>query len=322
MLQKPNNMLKYTNLYLFVIIVIVFSILSPQFLSFSNLANVLIQGSAIAIIAIGMTYVLLTAGIDLSVGSVMFLTGVIGGKLILSGVPIWVTCIVMIIIGLVFGLMNGLFVTRFKLIPFIVTLSTYYIGRGLGLQISETRAINLPETFTNLGSATLLAIPVPILVLFIVVIFAHFVLEYSVLGRHIYALGNNKEKAIKAGIRVKRLLLLVYLISGGLAVIGGLVALSQLGAVSPTFGFQYEFMAIAAAVLGGTSLFGGKGSVPGTIAGAYIIQSLQSGLVMINADPYLYPIITGLVIYVLVMIDGIRNHSRINFSQGLRLFRR
>ncbi len=263
------------------------------------------------IIATGMTFVLLTAGIDLSVGSVMFVAGVVSGKLVVGGLSIWLAGPLILIIGILFGLLNGVFIIKLKIVPFIVTLATFFAGRGLGLFISETRAVNLPETFLQIGSAKILGIPFPVIIMIVVVALSQFVLDRTVFGKQIYAVGNNQEKSAKAGIQVNRILLGVYLICGFCAALGGLVAIAQLGAVSPTFGFQSEFVAIAAAVLGGTSLFGGKGKVfPGTLVGALLIQSIQSGLVIVNADPYLYPLITGTIIFLIVLADSQQNYRR------------
>ena len=310
--KVTEKILDYASIGLFVLILIIFGLLSPQFLTLQNLVNVLIQASSLAIIATGMTFVLLTAGIDLSVGSVMFLAGVISGKMVVAGTPLWVACILVLITGIVYGFMNAVFIYRFRIIPFIVTLATFYMGRGLGLYLSDTRAVNLPESFLQIGTARILGIPFPVMVLIIVVAAAHLVLTKTPFGRQVYAVGNDQEKARKAGLAVNKILLSVYLICGFCAATGGLVAIAQLGAISPTFGFQSEFVAIAAAVLGGTSLFGGKGRVfPGTVVGAIMIQALQSGLVMVNADPYLYPLITGAVIFLIVLIDSIRHRERI-----------
>jgi ribose transport system permease protein len=303
-----NKILDNSSIVLFLLIFTIFSVLSPQFFTLKNAINILIQSSSLAIVAVGMTFVLLTAGIDLSVGSIMFLAGVISGKMVLSGTPVWTACGLVILIGLAYGFLNAVIISRFKIIPFIVTLSTFYVGRGLGLFISETRAINLPEAFLAIGSAKILGIPSPVLILAIVIITAHIFLTKTSFGRQIFAVGNSPEKAKKAGLPVNKILLVVYIICGFCAALGGLVSLAQLGAVSPTFGLQSEFMAIAAAVLGGTSLFGGKGNVlPGTLIGAITIQSIQSGLVIVNANPYIYPLITGGVIFLIVLIDSVRN---------------
>ena len=274
-----------STIILLAVVVLIFSLLSPGFFSTQNFVNILVQASALTIVATGMTFVLLTAGIDLSVGSVMFITGVVSGKLVVAGMSIWLAGPLIVVIGILFGLLNGVFIIKLKIVPFIVTLATFFAGRGLGLLISETRAVNLPETFLQIGSAKVLGIPFPVLVMILVVAVGQFILN--------------------------KVLLIVYLICGLCAAVGGLVAIAQLGAISPSFGFQSEFTVIAAAVLGGTSLFGGKGKIfPGTLVGALLIQSIQSGLVFVNADPYLYPLITGTIIFLIVLADSQQNYRR------------
>ncbi len=310
------SVLNYATPILFALIILTFSLLSPHYFSAQNLLNVLVQASSLGIIATGMTFVLLTAGIDLSVGSIMFLAGVVSAQMVVSGQPLWLAGLVVMAVGLIFGLVNAVLVFRVRIVPFIVTLATFYVGRGLGLFLSETRAINLPESFLQLGAARLLGIPFPVFVLLGVVLAGHGVLTYTAFGRQIYAVGHSAEKARKAGLPVNRILLSVYLISGFCAALGGLVAIAQLGAVSPTFGYQSEFVAIAAAVLGGASLFGGKGTVlPGTLVGALFIQALQSGLVIVNANPYLYPLITGGVIFLIVMIDSLQHRQQLRLRR-------
>lgn len=305
-----NLVTRNSTLVLLLLVVVLFSSLSDGFLNTRNFVNILIQVSGLAIVAAGMTLVLITAGIDLSVGSVMFLAGVVSGKLVTGGAAIWVAIPVIFLVGLVMGWINGLSIVRFKVVPFIVTLATLYMGRGLGLYISGTRAVNLPESFLTIGSLKILGIPLPVIIMIVVLAALHLVLSSTTFGRQLYAIGNSREKSVKAGIRVNSILLKVYLISGLCAAVGGFVAIAQLGAVSPSFGHQNEFMAIAAAVLGGTSLFGGRGAVfPGTFIGALLIQTIQNGLVIINADPYLYPMITAALIFVIVLVDSHRNRT-------------
>ena len=296
---------QYSTLILLVLVVALFSSLSDGFFNLRNFVNILIQVSGLAIVAAGMTLVLITAGIDLSVGSVMFLAGVVSGKIVTAGAPIWLAVPVILAVGALMGWLNGISVVRFKIVPFIVTLATLYMGRGLGLYISETRAVNLPDSFLAIGTMKVLGIPLPIVIMILVLVVLHLVMSKTTFGRQLYAVGNSRKKSVKAGIRVNNLLMKVYLISGLCAAIGGFVAIAQLGAVSPSFGNQSEFVAIAAAVLGGTSLFGGKGGIfPGTFIGALLIQTIQNGLVIVNADPYLYPLITAALIFVIVLVDS------------------
>ncbi|MBI3414842.1 MAG: ABC transporter permease [Verrucomicrobia bacterium] len=191
----------------------------------------------------------------------------------------------------------------------MATLATLYIGRGAGRWITQTRAMNLPDSFLALGSAKWLGVPLPLWMAGTVVVLAQLVLSHTPFGRQLYALGHNVEAAKKAGLRTTRLLAAVYVICGACAGLGGILALSQLGAVSPKFGELYEFDAITAAVLGGTSLFGGRGRVfPGTVLGAVLLKSIFNGLVIVQADPYLYPLITSAIIFVAVLLDSLRNN--------------
>jgi ribose transport system permease protein len=174
--------------------------------------------------------------------------------------------------------------------------------------MTETRAMNLPESLLQIGSARVAGAPVPILVFLLVLAAAHITLTETPFGRQVYATGNDREAAQKAGVNTKRSIFLAYVISGLCAAIGGLVSVAQLGAVSPTFGNQREFASVAAAVLGGTSLFGGRGKVfPGTVVGAILIQTVENGLVIINADPYLYPLVMSSIIFLAVGADSLRH---------------
>jgi ribose transport system permease protein len=213
----------------------------------------------------------------------------------------------MLAVGLLAGVVNALLVVRLRVLPFVVTLSTLFLGRGLALWITQTRAMNLPGAFLRLGSERLLGVPVPVIVLGLVLVVAHLVLRSTPFGREVYAVGHDPAAARRAGLPVERRLAAAYLVSGGCAALGAMLALAQLGAVSPTFGRDKEFAAIAAAVLGGTSLFGGRGQVlPGALLGALLIQTVENGLVVLNADPYLYPLVTSAVIFAAVLTDGLR----------------
>jgi ribose transport system permease protein len=295
-----------------------FGIKSPAYWSSGNIVNILVQSSSTAIVAVGMTIVLLTGGIDLSVGAIMFISAAIAGKLVLGDlvptlprVPPAAAVLLIVPLGVAFASINAALIAGLRMMPFIVTLATLYIGRGLALQLTETRALNLPDSLLSFGHMRILGIPAPILLLALAVASAHVLMMHTPFGRQVYAYGNNPEAARKAGIRTRRLLVVVYLISGLYAAIGGIVAVTQLGAVSPKFGERYEFAAIAAAVLGGTSLFGGRGNVfPGTLLGAVLIQSVESGLVMVNADPYLYPLVTAGIVFVAVLLDRAAHRGR------------
>ena len=305
-----QRLLDFAPLLLFVAVLAFFGMQSGKFLEPRNLVNIVVQASSTGIVAVGMTFVLLTAGVDLSVGAIMFVAAAIAGKMALAGWPLPLALLVMVGVALVFGAFNAFFVTRVRVAAFIVTLATLFIGRGLGLSITETRALNLPDSFLQIGSARFLSVPLPAWLFAAVLIIAHLVLTRTPFGRQIFAVGHDAEMAKKAGIRTGRILAAVYLISGVCAAIAAMVTLGQLGAVSPKFGEQKEFAAIAAAVLGGTSLFGGRGNVlPGTLLGALLIQAIENGLVILNADPYLYPMITSAVIFIAVWLERLHNRA-------------
>lgn len=289
-------------------VLVVFSRMSAQFLTPRNFMNVLVQASSLTVVATGMTFVLLAAGIDLSVGSVMFVAAALAGKIVLAGYGLPIALAVILLVGLICGMLNAFFITRLNMLAFVVTLALQYVERGLGLMITQTRAMNLPESLLRLGAASVLGIPLPVVILIVVLAAAHTVLTRTVFGRHIYAVGNDLQAAHKAGIRVRRVIAGVYIICGLCAGLGGIISVAQLGAVSPTFGNQKEFGAIAAAVLGGTSLFGGRGSVfPGTFLGAVLVQVVENGLVIVNADPYFYPLVTSAIIFLAVLMDSLRH---------------
>ena len=294
-------------LVLFACVLALFGARSAAFLSGGNLLNIAVQASSTAVVAVGMTFVLVTGGVDLSVGAVMFVAAAVAGKLLLAGQPLALALAAMLGIGLGAGALNALLVVQLRILPFVVTLATLFLGRGLALWITQTRAMNLPAGFLRLGTGRVLGVPAPVLVLGAALLLAQLVLRATPFGRELYAIGRDAAAARKAGLRVASRLRAVYLICGGCAALGGILALAQLGAVSPTFGRDKEFAALAAAVLGGTSLFGGRGQVlPGTLLGALLIQTVENGLVVLNADPYLYPLITSAVIFVAVLGDSVR----------------
>jgi ribose transport system permease protein len=301
------RLLDYSSLAVFAAVFLVFGLMSRQFLEPQNLVNILVQSSSIGVAAVGMTLVLLTAGVDLSVGSVMFIAVAVAGKMIYGEVPLVPAFLLALAVGAGCGAINALVITWLGVIPFIATLALLFAGRGFGLWLTNTRAMNMPDEVTQLGTERFFGIPLPVIVLVCVCLSAHLMLTRTPLGRHIYAVGSDIAAARKAGLRVGGILFTVYVLSGVCAALAGLIALTQTGAVSPSFGQQREFAAIAAAVLGGTSLFGGRGSVlPGTLIGAVLIQTVENGLVILNADPYLYPLVISGIIFLAVLLDSTR----------------
>lgn len=307
LLPSVASLLNIAPWLLFFTVFASFGLMAPRFLEAKNLANILLQCASTGIVAVGMTFVLLTAGVDLSVGAVMFVAAAVAGKLALHGAPLSLALAAIIGVGLMGGLLNAFFIARLRIAAFIVTLATLYLGRGFALWLTQTRAMNLPESFLRLGASKWIGVPVPVWIFAIVLLVAHLILARTPYGRQVYAVGHSVEAARKAGLNTRFLIASVYLVSGFCAALGGIVALAQLGAVSPTFGVNKEFGAIAAAVLGGTSLFGGRGKVlPGTLLGSVLIQTIDNGLVIINADPYLYPLVSSIIIFLAVLLDGMR----------------
>jgi ribose transport system permease protein len=311
MTASRQTLLRLAPALLFAATLAFFGLQSGKFLDPHNLVNILVQASSTGIVAVGMTFVLLTAGVDLSVGAIMFIAAAIAGKMALAGSPLPLALGAMFVVSLLMGAFNAFFITRVRLSAFIVTLAVLFIGRGLALQITETRAINLPDSFLLLGSWTFLRVPLPGWLFAIALLISHLVLTRTPFGRHVYAVGHDINAAKKAGLPTARIIFAVYLISGACAAIAAMVSLGQLGTVSPKFGEGKEFAAIAAAVLGGTSLFGGRGNVwPGTFLGAILIQTIENGLVILNADPYLYPMVISAVIFIAVLLESLRNRAQ------------
>ena len=302
------KLLKNTPIILFIVVFTIFGILSPKFFRYENFENIATQASYIGIIAVGMTFVLLTGGIDLSVGAVMYLSAATAGVLIEKGVPVGIALMIAVLIGIVFGCINAFAIIKLRILPFVVTLSTMVAGRGFGLLITKSRSISLPRSVMLIGSTRIFGIPLPIIIFAVIVSIAYIFLKMTPKGRQIYAVGNDVEAAKKAGIRTSQVLATVYILSGLFAAIGGIISVAQLGNINASFGSGSEFNAIAASVLGGTSLFGGIGSVfPGTVIGTVLIQMIQAGLVYLQVDLYIQPLITAGIIFLAVFLDSVRD---------------
>lgn len=297
--------LRVVPLLLFLGVVILFSALSPRFLQPENFANIFAQAANVAIVAVGMTFVLLLAGVDLSVGAVMYV-GAVAVGLYLPGLSAPATLLAMVALGLAFGAVNGALVVGLGIAPFIATLATLFIGRGLALYLSGTAMVFAGDATLAFGQGSLFGIGLAFWLLGAVLLVALWVQQCTPFGRFLYAIGADPEGARKAGIPVRRVVFAVYVICGGLAAAGGFVSFSQIAAASSNFGFQKEFAVIAAAVLGGTSLFGGRGGVLGSVFGAVLIQTVQNGLVLVNANPYVYPVVVGGIILLAVLLDSLR----------------
>jgi ribose transport system permease protein len=287
-----------------------FAVAAPRFLTTQNGLNILTQAASATILAAGMTWVLITSGVDLSVGSLMFLCAAVCGTLAEAGFAPAVAVTAALAVGPLCGLAHGLLITYGGASPFIVTLASLFLLRGAGLWISKTRAMNLPDAYTQLAAQTMLGVPVPVWVAAVTVIGLHLLQSRTAFGRRSLAVGSDPVAARKAGVNVHGVLLRVYTISGGCAAVAALTALAQLGAVSPTFGKDREFDAIAAAVLGGASLFGGRGNIfPGAVIGTLLVAMVFNGLNVMNANPFVYPLITAAVVFIAMFFDALRRRK-------------
>lgn len=291
---------------IFLVLVIAFSFTSERFLTVQNMANIISNSANVSIMAIGMTFVLLVAGIDLSVGATMYLAAVVV-SLVLPDAGLPLIALVALIVGALAGALNGVLIVALRAPPFIITLGTLFIGRGLALRFSDTKMVFFPDAILEFGRATILGVPAVLFVLAVILLLAEGTLRFTLFGRRLYAIGSDSEGAGRAGISVSRHEFATYVICGALAAIGSLVSGSQVAAASSGFGFQKEFAVIAAAVLGGTSLFGGRGVAIGAIFGAVLVQMIENGLVMANADPYAYPLIVSSIILIAVFLDTVRS---------------
>ncbi|MCE7072265.1 MULTISPECIES: ABC transporter permease [Dyadobacter] len=310
-----SKLLRFQSLIALFLLCLGLSILSDKFLSVSNLWNVMRQISVNICISTGMTLIVLTAGIDLSVGSVLALCGAITAGLLKNGIElpdsnlyIGFTILGAILAGMLTGSALGAFsgwtITKFNVPPFVATLAMLTVARGLTMLWTQGFPISgLGDTFLYFGTGWLLGIPVPVWISAIIVAIAVFVTNKTRLGRYIYAIGGNESASRLSGIQVNKVKIIVYTIAGALAAVGGIMVTSRLDSAQPNAGISYELDSIAAVVIGGTSLSGGRGSILGTVQGAIIIGVLNNGLVLLNVSPFWQQVVKGLVILIAVIID-------------------
>ncbi|MGE5577889.1 MAG: ABC transporter permease [Syntrophothermus sp.] len=295
---------RFGMLMILVFLVAVLSVLSPRFLTLGNLMNIARQVSINGVVAAGMTVVILSGGIDLSVGSVVALTGALAaGTLAASGNP-WLSMAVGLGVGALLGTINGIFIAWPKLPPFIVTLAMMALARGLTLVYTGGRPMMLDSpVYDFLGSGRLFGVPVPVVLMAAVYLGVHLLLQATKFGRYVYAIGGNEQACRLSGIRVDRIKTAVYGMGGLLAGLSGIILTARLISAQPTAGVGYELDAIAAVILGGTSLSGGEGGVGSTVVGALIIGVLANGLNLLNVSPFYQEVAKGLVILVAVILD-------------------
>ena len=302
--EKRREFLQRYGLILsFLLLCLALTLLSDRFLTVSNIFNILRQSTINGIIAVGMTLVILTAGIDLSVGSILALSSVIAASLLQSGMPVPAAIFLGVGIGAGCGLINGVTITRAKVPPFVATLGMMTIARGLALVFTGGKPVTgLPETFRFLGTGSVGLIPTPIIIAALALIIGYILLTRTSLGQFIYAIGNNPVAARYAGISVSLNITLVYVFSGLLSALAGLILIARLGSAQPTAGLGFEFDAIAAVVVGGTSFAGGQGGLGGTLIGVLIIAVLNNGLNLLNISSFYQPVVSGIVIALALLL--------------------
>ena len=292
------------------VLFVLLCILSPHFLTSTNLSSVVRQTAVINIMALGMTLVIISGGIDLSVGAILAMGGLFGTMAMKAGQPIPVAILVGIAMGCLCGFVNGMLTTKLKINPFIVTLGTLGIIRGLTLLISNGLPVHdIPPSFSFLGEGTLLGVPFVLWLLVVCAIAVHAVLEHTRMGRYAFAIGSNPDAAFYAGIPVGFHTVAVYAICGALTGLAGMIEASRLMTGQPTAGQGYELQAIAAVVIGGGSLRGGEGTVLGTLVGAFIMGLLANGSDLLGISPYVQQAIIGAVIILAVTVDELRKRK-------------
>jgi ribose transport system permease protein len=301
-----------------IIMVIVFSIIEPVYLSGSNLLDIMDQSVINGLLALGITYAILTGGIDLSVGSIFAIVIVVVGDLLVSGLNPVLAIICGVGIGFVLGVFNGLLITKLKLQPFIATLGTMSAYRGIAYVITGGwPVLDIPENFRSIFNSDIFgAFPVSILVLLAFAVVGHIILKYTKLGTYIYAIGGNEEATLLSGVNVNKSKMLAYAISGAGAALAGMVLLARLGSGEPAAGQTYELNAIAAAAIGGASLAGGRGNMIGTLLGAILLSTLKVGLVVVGVDSFWQYIATGAIIVVAAYFEVIQGKLK-----GMRISR-
>ncbi|MFJ7365980.1 ABC transporter permease [Peribacillus frigoritolerans] len=297
---------KFGPLLALVLLFIVITVLNPSFMEPNNILNLLRQTSINALIAFGMTFIILTGGIDLSVGSILALSSALMAGMMVSGLDPILAILVGILLGAIMGVINGILVSKGKMAPFIVTLATMTIFRGLTLVYTDGKpitGIGDSVMFQMLGRGYFLGVPVPAVVMIIAFLILWFLLHKTSFGRKTYAIGGNERASRISGIKVDRVKVAIYGLAGTMAAIAGAILTSRLNSAQPTAGQSYEMDAIAAVVLGGTSLSGGKGRLFGTLVGVLIIGTLNNGMNLLGVSSFYQQVVKGAVILIAVLLD-------------------
>ena len=287
-----------------------FTLANRNFISMMNILNILKQATPIIIIAIGQTFVLITAGIDLSIGSVIACSGVVAAMCMRDGLPVWISMIAGLLFGVLVGVINGSLIVYGKLPAFIATMGTMTTVRGLALFLTQGIPIgSLPKEFTQIGTQRTFNVPNQVYIMAVLAIIFGFVLSKTKIGRYTYAMGSNYEATRLSGVNVNLTLIIVYTISGFLAAWAGMIMTANVISAAPTAGDGYELDAVASSVIGGASTLGGEGIIPGTVLGALVIATLRNGLNLSGASPFIQKMIIGIVIIAAVFIDRFKRED-------------
>ncbi|MDB5473235.1 MAG: permease component of ribose/xylose/arabinose/galactoside ABC-type transporter [Devosia sp.] len=296
---------------LLILLCVALSIATPNFATGNNISNLLRQGSMIAILAIGQTFVIITAGIDLSVGAIVGFSTVIVALLIQSGVPVWVAIIITLVVGLLIGFFHAFGIVKMGLPPFIITLATLTSLRGIGLLITNGSTINITDAgFNQFSRESFLGVPNLFWMVVLVAVPAFIFLHLSKWGRYLYAVGSNPEAARLSGVSVPKMIYIAYGLSAMCAAFVGVMLAARLGVGNATQGEGWELQAIASSVIGGTSLFGAVGSIHGPLIGAFILATISNGANLLNVNSFWQRIITGALIIIIVFFDQLRRRNR------------
>lgn len=313
---KPKNLQRFMIIGILLILSVVFSLMSEEFFTYINIVNILRQQSMVAITAAGATFVMITTGLDISVGSTIALSGVVFAKLVQGGMPILPACLIAICVGGIVGLLNSAMIVGAKINPVIATLGSMYAVRGVAYLVAggTTIANGLPIGFNRLGRGYIGPIPIPVVIMLIVYIIFHFVLSRTLLGKYTYSIGGNRETARLSGINITKVMVMLYMITGLLTGLSGTIMASRLTSGNPQIGMGFEFDVIIAVFLGGVSTKGGEGTIIGTFIGAMIVGVLSNGLNLVGVDPFYQYIIKGVVLVLAVMLDMSLKGNGISFK--------
>ena len=297
-----------------VVMCLILTICTPRFLTVKNIMNILMQSTTMGMAAVGMTYVVITGGIDLSVGSVLALCAALGAAAMKNGAPVVIGVLIMLSVSTAFGIIQGILISRLKVPAFIVTLAGMSIGRGFTLVFTQGKTISgIPKSYQLIGNGYIAGvIPIAVLIMFLVYLVAFYVLKFTTFGRGIYALGGNREATELSGIHTKRIEMCVYGVSGFTAGLAAMILTARLGTAVSTAGDCLEMDAIGAAVIGGASLAGGRGTMKGTLVGVLILSVLNNGMNLLNVNTFYTGVVRGVVILIAVLLDTLKNRSELS----------